>query len=164
MKRTPVSFDEYMAIREIVFEWGDGYDNKDWSRFRNILAPTVKMDYSIVGHVVIENMPAEEVVAMMSAPEFLGDPLVRTQHLMGASKYERISDTEILGYHQIRAAHQRYTGPDHSEVADKGHGHAVVKHWYKKIEGVWKLSGIAPNIYWNEHNFDLIFPGLKVEH
>src|SRR5690348_4693420 len=108
------------------------------------------MDYSIVGHVVIENMPAEEVVSMMSAPEFLGDPLVRTQHLMGASKYERVSDTEIVGHHQIRAAHQRYTTIDHHEVAAKGHGHAVVKHWYKKIDGVWKLAGIAPNIYWNE--------------
>lgn len=124
----------------------------------------MQMDYSIVGHAVVESMPAEEAVAIMSAQELLGDPLVRTQHLMGASKYERISDIEILAHHQIRAAHQRYRGPDSLEVAAKGHGHAVVKHWYKKIGGNWKLSGIAPSIYWNEHDFDLIFPKLKAEH
>lgn len=58
-----------------------------------------QVDYSIVGYTLFENMPAEEFIGMVSSLEFLGDPLVRTQHLMGAAKYERISDTEIVGHH-----------------------------------------------------------------
>jgi scytalone dehydratase len=121
------------------------------------------VDYSIVGHSRIDSMPASEFLAMMSAPNFLGDPLVRTQHLMGASKYERLSDGKIIGHHQIRAAHQRYTGPDRTVVENKGHGHSVVKHWYEKVDGTWKLAGLCPKIYWNEFDFDKIFVNLLAE-
>ncbi|MCJ1434978.1 hypothetical protein MMC27_004348 [Xylographa pallens] len=139
-KETPkkISFEDYLAITEV--------------------------DYSIVGHSKIENMPMSDFVAMMSSPKFLGDPLVRTQHLMGASKYERVSDTEIIGHHQIRAAHQRYTGADRLTVENRGHGHSFIKHWYQKVDGEWKLSGLCPQVYWNEHNFEKIFVQLKAEH
>ncbi|MCJ1478061.1 hypothetical protein MMC13_006736 [Lambiella insularis] len=145
-----ISFEDYLAITEVRFEWADSYDNK--------------VDYSIVGHSKIEDMPAEEFVSMMSSPKFLGDPLVRTQHLMGASKYERVSDSEIIGHHQIRAAHQRYTGPDRLTVENRGHGHSFIMHWYRKVDGVWKLAGLCPKVYWNEHNFEKIFVQLSAEH
>lgn len=99
---------------------------------------------------------------MMNSPLFLGDPLIKTQHLMGASKYERTSGDEVVGHHQIRAAHQRYA-PDGVTVENRGHGHSFVKHWYRKVEGVWKLAGICPKIYWNEHDFDKVFVGLKAD-
>ncbi|KAJ9376754.1 hypothetical protein DTO063F5_8656 [Paecilomyces variotii] len=159
-----IQFEDYLAITTIVFEWADSYDTKDWNRLRNILAPTMMVDYSIIGHDCIPEMPAEEFVEMIRSPKLLGDPLVRTQHLMGAAKYERVSETEIVGHHQIRAAHQRYANLDHTVVEEKGHGHACVKHWYKKIDGRWKLAGVCPRVYWNEHNFDKIFPQLSVEH
>lgn len=123
-----------------------------------------QVDYSIVGHSKIEDMPAAEFVSMMSSPKFLGDPLVRTQHLMGASKYERVSENEIIGHHQIRAAHQRYTGPDRLTVENRGHGHSFIMHWYRKVDGVWKLAGLCPRVYWNEHNFEKIFVQLSAEH
>ncbi|MCJ1399070.1 hypothetical protein MMC11_002272 [Xylographa trunciseda] len=124
----------------------------------------MKVDYSIVGHSRIEDMPMSDFVDMVSSPKFLGDPLVRTQHLMGASKYERVSETEVIGHHQIRAAHQRYTGPDRLTVENRGHGHSFIKHWYRKVDGVWKLAGLRPEVYWNEHNFEKIFVQLNAEH
>ena len=126
-----------------------------------------QIDYSIVGHSRIEDMPAKEFLGMMSAPQFLGDPLIRTQHMMGASKYERLSETEVVGHHQIRAAHQRYTGPDKLKVENKGHGHSHIDHWYRRVDGTWKLAGLCPKVYWNEFDFEKIFVsagGLSAEH
>jgi scytalone dehydratase len=123
----------------------------------------VQVDYSIVGHSRIEKMPVADFVGMMSSPKFLGDPLIRTQHLMGAAKYERVSETEVIGHHQIRAAHQRYC-PDGVTVENKGHGHSFIKHWYRKVDGVWKLAGLCPKVYWNEFDFDKIFVELSAEH
>ena len=130
---------------------------------RKIIAPTMVIDYSIVGHERIDDVPSEEFISMMSSPAFLGDPLIRTQHLMGAYKFERVSETEVIGHHQIRAAHQRYK-PDGVTVENRGHGHAHVKHWYSKVDGVWKLSGLCPKVYWNEHDFDKIFVQLNAKH
>lgn len=124
----------------------------------------IQVDYTIVGHGCFPEMPAEEFVEMMSSPKFLGDPLVHTQHLMGAAKYEKLSETEVIGHHQIRAAHQRYTSKHQIIVEERGHGHSYVKHWYKKIDGCWRLAGVCPRVYWNEHNFDKIFPLLSAAH
>jgi scytalone dehydratase len=122
------------------------------------------VDYSIVGHKCFPDMDHEEFISMMSSPDFLGDKLVCTQHLMGAAKYEYVSDTEVIGYHQIRAAHQRYADLDLATVDHKGHGHSLVRHHYKKIDGVWKLAGVCPRVYWNEFNFEKIFPRLSALH
>jgi scytalone dehydratase len=134
-----------------------------------------------VGHERRDDIPASEYLEMMKSPMFLGDPLIRTQHLMGASRYERISDNEAVGHHQIRAAHQRYK-PDGVTVENRGHGHSFVKHWYTKVDGEWKLSGLRPEVgsyllkhfrpavlltsnqvYWNEHSFDKIFLKLNAK-
>ncbi|KAJ5175045.1 Scytalone dehydratase, partial [Penicillium canariense] len=136
----------------------------DWERLRKILAPTLMVDYSIVGHECFPDMDSEAFISLTSAPEFLGDPLVRTQHLIGAVKYESVSDSEIIATHQIRAAHQRYKDSDLTTVEYKGHGHSIVKHWYKKFNGVWKLAGVRPEIYWNEFDFEKIFPLLSAAH
>lgn len=104
-------------------------------------------------------MPAEEFVAMVSSHGFVGDPLVDTQHFIGASKFQKVSDEESIGDHQLRAAHQRYTGSDKKEVEAKGHGHARIRHYYKKIDGEWKLAGLKPTVRWNEYDFEKIFKG-----
>lgn len=36
-----ISFDDYLSLSEITFEWGDSYDAKDWRRLGAILAPTL---------------------------------------------------------------------------------------------------------------------------
>jgi len=102
-------------------------------------------------------MPAKDFVAMASDPKVLGDKRLKTQHFCGASKWEKVSDTEIIGWHQLRVPHQKYTDETMSEVAVKGHAHSTNQHWYKKIDGVWKFAGLNPNIRWSEYDFDKVF-------
>lgn len=101
-------------------------------------------------------MSADDFVKLASSKMFLGDPLLLTQHFFGASKWEKTSPTEVTGVHQLRAAHQRYTGPDRKEVEAKGHGHAVMRHTYKKVGQDWKIAGAKPTVRWNEYDFDKV--------
>ena len=102
-------------------------------------------------------MPADEFVAMASDPKVLGDKTLRTQHFCGASKWEKVSDTEITAYHQLRVPHQRYTDETLTKVLLKGHAHSTNTHWYQKVDGVWKFAGLCPDIRWFEYDFDKVF-------
>jgi scytalone dehydratase len=104
-----------------------------------------------------EAMPADDFVAMASNPAVLGDPTLMTQHFCGASKYEKVSDDEIVGWHQLRVPHQKYTDESRKEIAVKGHAHSTNQHWYKRVDGVWKFAGLCPNIRWFEYDFDKVF-------
>jgi scytalone dehydratase len=139
------------------YEWADSYDSKDWDRLAKCIAPTLLIDYRSFLNKIWEAMPAEEFVAMASDPHVLGDPLLRTQHFIGGTKWERVSDDEIIGYHQLRVPHQRYADDSLTKVALKGHAHSANKHYYKKVEGVWKFAGLNPDIRWGEYEFDKIF-------
>lgn len=110
-----------------------------------------------------EAMSAEDFVNMISDDGFLGDPCVKTQHLLGATEWERVSDTEVIGHHQLRAAHNRFTGPDMQRVDRRGHGHATNEHFYKKVDGVWKFAGLRPTVRWNEYDFEKIFKGISFD-
>ena len=68
-------------------------------------------------------MPADTFVDMARDPNFLGNPRVKTQHLVGVSKWAKTGETEITGSHQMRVAHQKYADDQMTEVATKGHGH-----------------------------------------
>jgi scytalone dehydratase len=104
-----------------------------------------------------EAMPAEEFVKMASDPHVLGDPSLKTQHFIGGTRWEKVSYTDAIGYHQLRVPHQKYTDASCKEVFVKGHAHSFNKHWYKKIDGVWKFAGLAPEIRWFEYDFDKVF-------
>ncbi|KAL8766421.1 MAG: hypothetical protein Q9209_006797 [Squamulea sp. 1 TL-2023] len=156
-----ITFEDYLSLSEITFEWGDSYDAKDWQRLRAILAPTLLVDYTDVNGHKWDNMSAENFVGIMSHIGFVGDPLVHTQHHIGASKWEKISDEEAVGYHQLRAAHQRYTAADLMLVENKGHGNAIIKHSYRRIDGEWKLCGLKPTLRWNEFEAERIFRGFE---
>jgi scytalone dehydratase len=80
-----------------------------------------------------------------------------TQHFIGASRWEKVSDDEVIGYHQLRVPHQRYTDATRAKVAIKGHAHSHNTHWYKKVNGVWKFAGLNPDIRWGEYDFDNVF-------
>lgn len=123
------------------------------SESNKALIKPLQVDYTGIGLQKWAGMPADDYMAMVQDPNFLGDPCTRTQHLVGATYYERISDTETIGRHQIRAAHQVYAGPDLRKVKFKGHAHASSIHYYRKIDGVWKLSGIKPTVLWSEYDF-----------
>lgn len=109
-------------------------------------------------------MPAEEFIKMVSDKKVIGNPLLRTQHFMsGISKWEKVSDTEIIGYHQLRVPHQVYTDSSCTKVAVTGHAHSHNTHYYKKINGVWKFAGLNPDIRWTEGDFDKVFADGREE-
>jgi len=118
---------------------------------------TKKVDYTSFLNKKWDAMPAEEYMKMASDPKVLGNPLLKTQHFVGCTRWEKVSDTEVIGWHQLRVPHQRYTDSSMKEVAMKGHAHSTNKHWYKKVEGVWKFAGLSPDIHWGEFDFDRIF-------
>lgn len=150
-----ISFEDLLGLQAAIFEWADSYDSKDWTRLSKCLAPTLRIDYRSFLNKLWPAMPASEFVAMASSPSVLGSPLLRTQHFIGGSKWEKISDDEVVGYHQLRVPHQRYD--EHGNVKVKGHAHSTNTHWYKKVEGVWKFAGLNPEIRWAEYDFDKVF-------
>lgn len=130
---------------------------QDWDRLSKIIAPTLRIDYRSFLNKIWEAMPAKDFLAMASDPHVLGDKTLKTQHFCGASKWEKVSDDEIIGWHQLRVPHQRYTDETMTTVLMKGHAHSTNQHWYKKIDGVWKFAGLNPDIRWGEYDFDRIF-------
>ncbi len=120
---------------------------------------TNQIDYRSFLDKLWEAMPADEFIAMISDEAVLGSPLLMTQHFVGGTTYERVSDTEVIGYHQLRVPHQRYTDATRSQVAVKGHAHSTNTHWYRKVGDVWKFAGLNPEIRWGEYDFDKVFAG-----
>ncbi|KAL6720350.1 hypothetical protein ACLMJK_002271 [Lecanora helva] len=133
------------------------FSDLDWERLRKCVAPTLRIDYRSFLNKIWEALPADEYVAMASDPHVLGDPLLKTQHFIGSSKWEKVSDDEVIGWHQLRVPHQRYADDSRTVVAVKGHAHGTNQHWYKKVDGVWKFAGLAPEIRWSEFDFDKMF-------
>ncbi|PBP17985.1 conidial pigment biosynthesis scytalone dehydratase Arp1 [Diplocarpon rosae] len=151
-------------LQSLVFDWADSYDAKDWERLRSILAPTLHVDYTSIGKPCLwPQLSAADFMRMVTSERFLGNACLQTQHMLGAHYYERISDTQIIGHHQIRAAHQLYTSPDRTAVKLKGHVHASNVHFYTSVDGVWKFAGLKPTVRWSEHEFEKVFTGMDEE-
>jgi len=71
-----------------------------------------------------------------------------------------VSNDEIIGFHQLRAAHQRYHQgllAGKKTIDSKGHTHGVVEMRYVKLEGIWKVKGISWDVRWNEGHFEKVF-------
>lgn len=117
----------------------------------------MQIDYRSFLDKIWEAMPADEFVTMASDPKVLGNPLLKTQHFVGGTRWEKTSDDEITGYHQLRVPHQKYTDESRKTVAVKGHAHGSSTMWYKKVNGVWKFAGLSPEIRWSEYDYDQVF-------
>ncbi|KKA27048.1 hypothetical protein TD95_002473 [Thielaviopsis punctulata] len=155
-----ITFEEvldYCELNAVLYEWADSYDSKDWDRLRKVIAPTLRIDYRSFLNKLWEAMPADDFVTMISDPHVLGDPLLRTQHFIGATRWQRVSDNEVIGWHQLRVPHQRYADATRTQVTVKGHAHSANQHWYRKVNGQWKFAGLAPDIRWGEYDFDKVF-------
>lgn len=148
-------YTDYIAVGNVGFEWVQSYDLKDWDRLRRILAPAVTSDFrGIKGlETVFEDLTPDAYVAILSSPGVLGNPLLKSQHLIGSKKYELLEDGRIRVHNQIRVAHQLYNDDELTAVRNKGHGHGVAIHTYEKVEGEWKLAITASTSEWSE--FDL---------
>ena len=71
-------------------------------------------------------MPAEEYLGMISSPAVLGDPLLMTQHFIGGSKWEKVSDDEVVGVlaevaHRVVPRRSRPRGRALGDVPENGH-------------------------------------------
>ncbi|KKA17756.1 Scytalone dehydratase [Rasamsonia emersonii CBS 393.64] len=135
------TFEEVTACQRALFEWADSYDTKDWERLKKCVAPTLRIDYRSFLDKLWEAMPSDEFIMMASDPRFLGNPLLKTQHFIGLSTWQKVSDDEIVGTHQLRVPHQKYTDSSMREVAVKGHAHGTATMWYKRVEHEWKFAG-----------------------
>lgn len=124
---------------------------------RTLTDPGEQVDYRSFLDKLWEDMPADEFVAMASDPAVLGDPTLRTQHFIGGTRWERVSDDEVVGHHQLRVPHQRYEDESLAKVTLKGHAHSTNMHWYRKVGGEWKFAGLRPDIRWYEYDFDKVF-------
>merc|ERR1712169_138214 len=114
-----ISWEDYQGCLTAYFEWAESYDSKDWERLRKCVAPTVRIDYRSFLNKLWEAMPLDDFIKMISDPKVLGDPLLMTQHFCGASKWEKVSDTEIIGHHQLRVPHQKYTDASRTKIKVK---------------------------------------------
>ncbi|KAF0318775.1 conidial pigment biosynthesis scytalone dehydratase arp1 [Colletotrichum asianum] len=144
-------YQDYVALSGLVLDWVDSYDSKacvtllhDWNRLKTILAPKLTVDYSSIGGPKHEEMAAEDFVAVISGPEMFGDASLGTQHLIGASKWERIDEDKVIGHHQMRSTSVRLTGANSGEEKVEADRRVVVMQSYVKADGKWKLAGLKP--------------------
>lgn len=113
-------------------------------------------------------MPAASFLAMISSPGFLGDPLLKTQHLLGACEWEKVSDDYVIGRQQLRAGHLRFEDESHKVEKKRGHSHATNEFYFRRVEvgdgsgrKEWKWAGLKPAVRWNEYEFETIFGGFE---
>ncbi|KFY92186.1 hypothetical protein V500_04273 [Pseudogymnoascus sp. VKM F-4518 (FW-2643)] len=169
--KNQITFEEHLALSALLFNWADSYDSKDWERLSRILAPVLLIDYTQVSGESYPAMAAESFVAMMSSPGFLGDPLLKTQHLLGACEWEKVNDDYVIARQQLRAGHLRFEDETHKVEKQRGHSHATNEFYFKKtwIEDVeggqgrweWRWAGLKPVVRWNEYDFETIFGGFE---
>jgi scytalone dehydratase len=99
---------------------------------------------------VHEGLTPDEYIKIVI--EVLGDKRLKTQHLLGGGKWELLNDGTVHVSHQIRVAHQRYSNEDLAVVINKGHSHGVTQYWFRKVDGVWKLAGVEPQVEFAEYD------------
>jgi len=166
---------EYLTLSALLFHWADSYDSKDWERLSRILAPVLLIDYTQVSGESFPAMPAAAFVEMMSSPGFLGDPLLKTQHLLGLCEWDKVNDDFVIARQQLRAGHLRFEDESHKVEKQRGHSHATNEFYFRRIwvregegeEGSgqgrweWKWAGLKPEVRWNEFDFETIFGGFE---
>ena len=130
---------------------------------QDIVADFTLVSYAKVTSVRYDDLPALELLSMASNTLFLGDPLVDSQHLIGAAaEWVKASDGVAIGFHQTRAAHTRWMREEKSGVAATGHGPGPghIEVLYRKVHGAWKWSGITTHMRWNGHEWENVFLGV----
>ncbi|KAK0729561.1 putative scytalone dehydratase [Lasiosphaeris hirsuta] len=152
-----LTISDVIGCTTAIFEWAESYDTKDWDRFLRNATPTLLIDYRAFMDKYWEAIPAEEFIATVKDPQFLGSKRCASQHLIGASRFVQKADDYIVGTHQMRVAHQRYTDETLKVVQRRGHASGNSTVHYRKVDGVWKWAGLEPGLRFKEHNFDNIF-------
>ena len=108
--------------------------------------PHPQIDYTQVSNHRWPTMPRDDFINAMRHRGLVGDMCIRTQHHIGASKWEKQSNDYIIGHHQLRAAHQRYSATDMRTIESEGNGHSMVTMFYGRLDGEWKIVGLKPTV------------------
>ena len=117
---------------------------------KTILGPAIRLDFRALRGPLHEDLTPDQYVAIIADKKVIGDPRVKTQHLLGAGSWSSLGDGTVQVWWQLRVAHQRYAAEDFAEPINKGHGHGGNEHTYKKINGTWKIVGINARVDWIE--------------
>ncbi|KAF2848067.1 NTF2-like protein [Plenodomus tracheiphilus IPT5] len=151
------------ACSDISFAWTISYDTKNWTKLASIVAPVLHVDLTgVLGPGFdFPAQPAAEYIATVNAPDRLGNPLVATQHLLGASTWSRPASNSITATYQFRGQHLRFSGNVEGNRTNVPLATAVmygtVDHYFVKKYNVWKLSGLKPTTFFVEGNLTAIF-------
>jgi scytalone dehydratase len=70
-----ITFQEYLTLSRITFEWADSYDSKQFDRLEAILAPEVTLDYSEAFGQKPLTMPKKEFMKLSDNENRLGGKL-----------------------------------------------------------------------------------------
>ncbi|KAF3394931.1 putative scytalone dehydratase [Talaromyces pinophilus] len=109
----------------------------------------MEVDYSDINGKKFDAMSAADFISMVSSDGMLGSPLLRTQHLIGASKWKKSSDAEVIAYHQLQSSQTRYENVGSKVIKDESTRRVTIRHTFRKINGTWKLEGIKPSLCWD---------------
>ncbi|KAH7355763.1 Scytalone dehydratase [Pyrenochaeta sp. MPI-SDFR-AT-0127] len=98
-----ITFEEYLALSRITFEWADSYDSKQFDRLAAILGPSVTLDYSDAFGQKPITMTRAAFMKLSDNPNRLGG-IVDCIHHIGGSKYDRTGPDSVTGFHQVRSS------------------------------------------------------------
>lgn len=143
---------DHISISNLVLEWAESYDLKDWSRLRSILAPSVSIDFRAIKGDLRENLTPNEYVAILSDAKLLGSQRLKTQHLIGGTSMNVLQDGSVQLLVQLRVAHQTYLDDELTQVKNKGHAHGATTLLCKSVQGVWKIASVTPRVEWAEYD------------
>lgn len=120
-----ITFQEYLTLSRITFEWADSYDAKvsfntsktshqlllnhtsnqlctqQFDRLKAILGPSVTLDYSDAFGQKPITMPRDAFMELSDNKNRLGG-IVDCIHHIGGSKYDRTGPDSVTGFHQVR--------------------------------------------------------------
>lgn len=91
----------------------------------------------------------------------LGNPNVKTQHLLVASTVQQLSSATAVAGRQIRALHVLYDRDTKKEIA-RSTGHGVLQFTYEKVEGVWKVAGLKASNDFFDTDMRGVFPSFPL--
>ncbi|KAH7127815.1 hypothetical protein B0J13DRAFT_141673 [Dactylonectria estremocensis] len=140
---TDYSFADERAFREITFQWAIAWDKKEPATLESIAAPEIIVDLKeLVPGGTVEAMTAKALAERTFATYHLGDPRLKTQHMLGAVTFKRISESEATGDWQCRTLHTRNFDDGTAKDWDSC---GYMEFRYVLIDGGWKLGGTRPH-------------------
>lgn len=80
---------------------------------------------------------------MVSGDRMLGSPLLRTQHLIGASKWKKSLDTAVIAYYQLHSSQTWYENVGFKVIKDESTRRVTIRHTFWYINGTWKPEALS---------------------